>query len=136
MSPLTTYLVETFLALVAVIVLAMVIILGAKRFGIGRPNGPMRLLGRLPLDARRSVLLVQVADQVLVLGTSEAGITKLGELTQGSLDPFREPTPAPIPRFSDLLAALRNRPTTSNDADPSVAVDPTVPSQGKQQDPS
>lgn len=107
MSPLATYLVETSVTLLAVVAIAIVVLMGAKRLGVGRPHGPMRLLGRMPLDARRVVYLVRVADQVLILGASEAGLTKLGELQPQVLDED-ESEPA-RPAFADLLSRLRGK---------------------------
>jgi len=110
MSPLGTYLVETFVTLLAVVAIAVVVLVGARRLGIGRPHGPMRLIGRLPLDARRVLYLVRVADQVLVLGASEAGLTKLSELNASELGDA-EP-PARSVGFADVLARLRGTPAS------------------------
>ena len=107
MNPLTTYLVETFITLVVVIAIAFIALVGAKRLGFGRPHGPLRIVGRLPLDARRSIYLVQVADQVLILGASEGGITKLGELAASEVGTPEES--APKPAFADLLSNLRRK---------------------------
>jgi flagellar protein FliO/FliZ len=107
MSPLATYLVETSVTLLAVVAIAIVVLMGAKRLGVGRPHGPMHLLGRMPLDARRVVYLVRVADQVLILGASEAGLTKLGELQPQALEEG-ESEPA-RPAFADLLSRLRGK---------------------------
>jgi flagellar protein FliO/FliZ len=110
MSPLATYLVETFVTLVAVVAIAIVVLVGARRLGLGRPHGPMRLVGRLPLDARRALYLVRVADHILVLGASEAGLTKLSELSASDLDDDAEPLHPT--GFADLLARLRNTPAS------------------------
>jgi flagellar biosynthetic protein FliO len=56
-----------------------------RRFGAGRLAGlagatgepSMKLLSRLPLGGRRGLVLVRVADRMLVLGISEAGIQKV-----------------------------------------------------------
>ena len=53
----------------------------------------MELLARLPLEARRSVYVVRVLDQVLILGASEAGLTKLGELPESAADQLRRAPP-------------------------------------------
>lgn len=110
MTPLATYLVETFVTLVAVIAIAILVLVGARRLGVGRPHGPMRLVGRMPLDARRAIYLVQVGGQVLILGASEAGLTKLGELPEGEVGdlPMQETNPS----FSELLAKWRRKPST------------------------
>jgi flagellar biogenesis protein FliO len=110
MTPLATYLVETFVTLVAVVAIAILVLVGARRLGVGRPHGPMRLVGRMPLDARRAIYLVQVGGQVLILGASEAGLTKLGELRESELgDLLAEETK---PTFSELLAKWRGKPST------------------------
>jgi len=97
------YLVETFVTLLAVCGLAFVVLYGARRLGIGRPRGPIQLLGQLPLDARRAIYLVQVGGQVLVVGASEAGITKLGEVSAKDLPEPEVASPTP---FGEVLARV------------------------------
>lgn len=97
------YLVETFVTLLAVCGLAFVVLYGARRLGIGRPRGPIQLVGQLPLDARRAIYLVQVGGQVLVVGASEAGITKLGEVSAKELPEAEAANAAP---FADVLARV------------------------------
>jgi flagellar biogenesis protein FliO len=97
------YLLETFVTLLAVCGLAFVVLYGARRLGIGRPRGPIQLVGQLPLDARRAIYLVQVGNQVLVVGASEAGITKLGEVGASDLPAIDPTTQAP---FADVLARV------------------------------
>ena len=102
MSPTASYLVETLVTLLAVLVVAVVVLLGARRLGVGAPQGPPELVGRLPLDARRVIYLVRVGPQVLVVGASEAGLSKLSEL------PGLDLPPTPPPRsFAEVLASLR-----------------------------
>src|SRR4051794_37890483 len=98
------YLVETFVTLLAVCGLAFVVLYGARRLGIGRPRGPIQLVGQLPLDARRAIYLVQVGSQVLVVGASEAGITKLGEVAASDLP--KSEAPATDMPFGDVLARV------------------------------
>jgi len=86
MTPLTHYVLETLVTLLAIVALAVLVLLGARRAGVGRPGGPLELVGRLPLDARRAVYLVKVGATVYVVGASEAGIAKLGEVSESSLD--------------------------------------------------
>jgi flagellar biogenesis protein FliO len=74
------YLVETFVTLAAVCALAVVVLWGARRLGVGRPTGPIELCGHLPLDARRAIYLIRVGEQVFIVGVGEGGFTKLGEL--------------------------------------------------------
>ena len=85
MSSYASYLVETFVTLVAVCALAFVVLWGARRVGIGRPSGPIELRGTLPLDGRRVIYLVKVGSQVYVIGVGEGGFTKLGEIPESDL---------------------------------------------------
>ncbi len=79
------YIIQTFVTLLAVCGLAFAVLVGARKLGIGRPRGPIELVGVLPIEARRSVYLVRIGAHVLVLGASEAGLTKLGELPAEAL---------------------------------------------------
>ncbi len=101
-SPYAGYLIETFLTLLAVCALAFVVLYGARRLGIGRARGPIQLCGQLPLDARRSIYLVKVGAQVLVVGVGEGGFTKLGEIPASEL-------PADAPMESPTFAAALQR---------------------------
>lgn len=95
--------IETFVTLLAVCVLAFIVLYGARRLGVGRASGPIQLCGRLPLDARRSIYLVKVGAQVLVVGVGEGGFTKLGEIPAADLP--ADATPA-SPTFADALARV------------------------------
>lgn len=103
MSPTASYLVETFVTLLVVCGLAFVVLYGARRLGIGRARGPIKLVGQLPLEARRSIYLVRVGEQVIVVGASEAGFTKLGEIPSTDLP---DESVAAAPPFSDVLARV------------------------------
>ncbi len=106
MGPYAGYLIETFVTLMAVCGLAFVVLYGARRLGIGRPRGPIVLVGQLPLDARRAVYLVQVGGQVLVIGASEAGLTKLGEVSAKELPEAEADVASGAPPFGDVLARV------------------------------
>lgn len=101
MGPYAGYIVQTLVTLVAVCALAFVVLYGARRLGLGRPRGPISLVGLLPLDARRSIYLVKVAGQVIVVGASEAGFTKLGEVAATDVP---EEAPAESPAFAEILS--------------------------------
>lgn len=103
MGPYASYIVQTIVTLLAVCAIAFVVLYGARRLGIGRPRGPVELVGLLPLDARRAIYLVKVAGQVIVVGASEAGFTKLGELAADALPPEVEPARAD---FGDVLGRV------------------------------
>jgi len=111
MSPIASYLVETAVTLLAVIALAVLILFGARKLGVGRPTGPMQLLGRLPIDARRTLYLVQVGGRVLVLGASEAGLTRLAQMRPDQLPPAASPV---TQSFADVLSKLRSQRSPAN----------------------
>jgi flagellar biosynthetic protein FliO len=105
-SSYTSYIVETLVTLVAVCGLAYVVLYGARKLGIGRASGPIRLVGQLPLDARRGIYLVKVGEHVLVVGVAEGGMTKLGEMPASEL-PHEE---AAVPSaFAETLARALGR---------------------------
>ncbi|MGH7272197.1 MAG: FliO/MopB family protein [Polyangiaceae bacterium] len=103
------YLIETFVTLAVVCGIAVAILWGARRMGLGHARGPIELLGQLPLDARRSIYLVKVGEQVLVVGIGEGGMTKLGELCASDL-----PLPAATKNatFKEALARTWQRRAT------------------------
>ena len=85
MSPYASYLLETLATLLVVCGLAAALLFGARRLGVGRPSGNLELLGRLPIDARRAIVLVKVGETVFVIGTGDGPMTKLGELPAASV---------------------------------------------------
>lgn len=106
MTSYAAYLAETMVTLVLVCAVMYGVLYGAKRLGVGRPKGPIQLLGQLPLDGRRAVYLVRVAEQVLVVGASEGGLTRLGELTRAELEGTGAAPPAEK-SFAELLRGAR-----------------------------
>lgn len=91
MSPVASYLIETSVTLLGVIAVAAVLLYGARRRGLGRASGPLDLVGRLPLEGQRAVYLVRIGTTVYVIGGSEAGLAKIGELAESDLGPLPEP---------------------------------------------
>jgi flagellar biogenesis protein FliO len=102
-SPYAGYLVETFVTLVVVCVLAGLILWGAKRAGLGQGRGPVELCGHLQLEPRRAVYLVKVLDTVYVVAAGEGGLIKLGELPAKSLPTTPERR---VPPFAEVLARV------------------------------
>lgn len=105
MSPLAQYVTQTVLTLLVIALLAWLIVAAGRRVGLYKDEGGMRLRGRLTLEGRRSVYLVEVAGRVLVLGASEHGLTKLSELPSDALLAEDEPAPS---GFAAVLARLRS----------------------------
>jgi flagellar biogenesis protein FliO len=111
MTPFATYIVETLVTLLAVIALAVLVLVSARRLGLGRPLGPLELVGRLPLEGRRAVYLVRVAQRVYVLGASEAGLEKLGELDSDTIAPRSETKGG----FREVLSRILERKQEAHD---------------------
>ncbi|MBK6692310.1 MAG: flagellar biosynthetic protein FliO [Myxococcales bacterium] len=98
----TRTVVEALLTLLVVAVAVFAALALARRAGVGRGFGAAELVGHLPLEARRAIYLVKVGGRVLVVGASEAGLAKLGEV-DGDL----VATPTPRPKtFGDALAQI------------------------------
>jgi flagellar protein FliO/FliZ len=95
-SPIADYLVESLLVVLVIVALAALVLTVARRAGLGQSRGlgSIELLARLPLEPRRSVYVVRVLDQVLIIGASEAGLSKLGELPESAVSALRGPEPS------------------------------------------
>jgi flagellar protein FliO/FliZ len=113
-----SYLLQTFVTLVAVCALAFVVLWGARRLGIGRPSGAVKLVGHLPLDARRAIYLIKVGRQVFVVGVAEGGMTKIGELRDEEL-PEEDATDKAAP-FADVFAKVLGAAKGARDKDAAV----------------
>jgi flagellar biogenesis protein FliO len=85
MSPLSRYVVETLVTLLAVVALCILLLSALRRVGVGKTGGPLELLARLPLEGRRAVYLVRAGETVYVLAASESSLAKLGEMPRGTL---------------------------------------------------
>lgn len=104
MSPEATYVLES-LATVTVFAGALYLAtMGLRRIGAtGAEGGPLEILARKPLDARRAIYLVRVGRRVLVVGASDGGLTRLGST---SLDSIRAELAQEAPRPKGFAAAL------------------------------
>ena len=100
MTPLSRYVVETLVTLLAVVALCVVLLSALRRVGVGKPGGPLELVARLPLEGRRAVYLVRVGKVVYVVAASETALAKLGELPREAVP--EAATLEPL-RFSDVL---------------------------------
>jgi flagellar biogenesis protein FliO len=114
-SAVESYLAEVVVTVFGVVLLAALLLVAMRRFGLGRPRGPIALAGRLALDGRRSIYLVRVGARVLVVGASEGAMTKLGELAASeikglALDPGAEETPRPGRTFAEVLGRAKADP--------------------------
>jgi len=81
------YLLQTILALAAVCLLAFVGLrfLASRSRGLGGRGKAIRVIERVALDQRRSLVLVEVAGRTLLLGVSDGGVSLVAELDPGAL---------------------------------------------------
>jgi flagellar biogenesis protein FliO len=100
MTPLSRYVVETLVTLLAVVALCVVLLSALRRVGVGKLGGPLELLARLPLEGRRAVYLVRAGETVYVLAASENALAKLGEMPRTLLP---EQPAAELQSFSEVL---------------------------------
>lgn len=117
MTPLSRYVVETLVTLLAVVALCVVLLSALRRVGVGKVGGPLELLARLPLEGRRAVYLVRAGETVYVLAASESALAKLGEMPRSLLP--HEPTAEPV-SFSEVLkraVGMKAAGKTSDDAE-------------------
>lgn len=101
---------ETLVALVAVCLLALVALRwGLRRLGMpgSTDGGRIRVLERVAVDARRSLLLVEVGSRVLLVGTGEGPMAVLADIDPASLPALPEKKSV---AFKDILARALGRP--------------------------
>jgi flagellar biogenesis protein FliO len=117
MTPVSRYVVETLVTLLAVVTLSVVLLSALRRVGVGKLGGPLELLARLPLEGRRAVYLVRAGETVYVLAATDSALAKLGELPRSALPepPEREPQ-----TFKETLQrALRVKAASKSTQEPS-----------------
>ena len=105
----------SFISLGLVCLLAYVALRWLARRGVGQGMGPIRIVGRCPVEPKRSLYVVETAGRCFLVGASDGGMSLIAEL-----DPKDLPVPAtPRPvlggglggaRFAEVLARLRGRP--------------------------
>lgn len=106
MTSYGSYLLQTILSLLVVAALCVVVLLLLRRAGVASKLGPIALCGRLPLDGHRTIYLVRVGAQVLVVGAGDGGLVKLGEVPFAELG---EVPPEEKGSFQSVLARLTQK---------------------------
>jgi flagellar biosynthetic protein FliO len=90
------FVLETIAAL-AVIALAgwAVVRFGGPRFSLNRKNRRLKLIERLVLEPRRSIHLVEIDGETLLIGTSDRSVSLIKKLDTSETGPAEEPAPPP-----------------------------------------
>ena len=92
-----------------VCVIAYVTLKFLARRGVGRPNGPIKIMARCPLEPRRALYVVETAGRCFLIGVGDGPMTMLAEL---GADEVRASLPAPTEagtRFAEVLARVIGR---------------------------
>jgi flagellar biosynthetic protein FliO len=97
----------SFVSLGLVCLLAYLALRLLSRRGLGRGEGPLRVLARCPLEPRRSVYLIETAGRCFLVGVGEGPMALLAEVDRAAL--AAEPTPAPARGFAGVLARVLSR---------------------------
>ena len=101
-------------AIVLGVIVAVAIAVGVwarwvgRRGAAGQGLGVLRVIARLPLEARRTLYVVEAADKTLLVGTSEMGLTVLTELDRDAVSTLPVAVTSP---WADRLARFWTRPT-------------------------
>jgi len=101
-TSLAVQILDGLLILGAICILAYILL----RYGLGRlrgrqaAGGSIYIVDRVDLDARRSLFAVRVGErQAFLIGSSEAGLSRLAELDPGDLPDPGEPAPSAFARL-------------------------------------
>jgi flagellar biosynthetic protein FliO len=124
----------SFLSLGLVCLLAYVALRWLSGRGVGQGAGPIRIVGRCPVDPKRALYVVETAGRCFLVGASDGGMNLIAEL-----DPKQLPIAAASSlagkaagvRFAELLARLRGRspevPVGGSEPAPAAESGGTVP---------
>ena len=84
-------------------------------FGINTSAaGPIQVLARFPLEPKRTLYVVKVAKDIVLVGSSESGLQFLKELDPADFEAaIQQAPPAPANQFSRVMENLRNRKISS-----------------------
>jgi flagellar biogenesis protein FliO len=104
------FLLTSLLVLVAVCVLAWLAVrFGLRRLGTARADfGPVRVVGRVGLEPRRTVYVIEAAGRHLLVATSEAAVSVLAELDGQAVEAALGAQPRPR-SFADALRLAMGR---------------------------
>jgi len=98
----------SLVSLGVVCLLAYVALKLLSRRGLGRPNGPIKVLARCPLEPRRALYVVEAAGRSFLIGVGDGPMTMLAELGTAEVHAGL-PAVEPGTRFSDVLGRVLGR---------------------------
>ena len=98
----------SLVSLGVVCLLAYVALKLLGRRGVGRPNGPIKVLARCPLEPRRALYVVETAGRSFLIGVGDGPMTMLAELGTADVQASLPAADAGT-SFSDVLARVLGR---------------------------
>jgi len=84
------------LALVIGFIFAAAWVVRRMPFGIGRANGPLKVLAALPLGPKERLLLVEARGEEILIAVSPAGVFNVGAARAHSAGSVRPPSAEPV----------------------------------------
>ena len=101
----------SLVSLAIVCLLAYLALRWFSRRGVGRSEGPVRVLARCPLEPRRAVYLLRVAGRCFLVGVGEGPMSLLAEIDPAAVtSEIGVGTPVePGLRFAEMLFRFRGR---------------------------
>lgn len=93
----------SFVSLGLVCLVAYLALRWLSRRGVGRNDGPLRVIARCPLEPRRSAYIVEAAGRCFLVGVGDGPMALLAELDR---DAVMASQPAPESTATPFAAAL------------------------------
>lgn len=108
-STFLSYLLSVFISLAVVLLLAWLALkfLAGRMGSLGFPGKNIRIIETMPLGYRRSLHIVEVGSKVLLIGSTEGGVTLLAGLDRDDLKLPEKGPESKGPRFLDFLRGKR-----------------------------
>jgi flagellar protein FliO/FliZ len=101
----------SLVSLAVVCVVAYVVLRWLSRRGVGRSEGPVRVVARCSLEPRRAVYLLQVAGRCFLVGVGDGPMALLAEIDPAAVaSEIGDVAPAQGSlRFAEVLSRFRGR---------------------------
>jgi flagellar biosynthetic protein FliO len=99
----------SLVSLGVVCLLAVLTLRFLGRRGLGRAAGPIKVLGRCPLEPRRALYLIETAGRCFLVGVGDGPMTMLAEV---GADDVKATLPKPTEsgkRFAEVLGRVLGR---------------------------
>jgi flagellar protein FliO/FliZ len=86
-------------------------LMGIRPVSRGAPL--VTVLERVPLDQKRSLFVIQAANEVLLVGGGDGGLTLISKMDPAEVEKLRPQGPGPAVQLSPFLQKLLGRKTPS-----------------------